>query len=246
MELNSSQTNFTNQTKVTSLDENTLVTIFWVFIIPGICLFGVISNTICIILLIKANLQDHMHKYMLASSVINVVYTFMCGFIFLIKCGSMCPMSKTSIVVVLYEYLIWDYVTSCLAVLNILLEIIMCLQRCSIVSNWSYFKFERFYVVFLVVILISLVPYIPYLFLREIISDANYEYKIVDTKMGLSNAGDMLKLFVACLRGLVPLLIFVIINVFTAIKFIKLLHNKNKMKFKQKVYEKSIHFCFVL
>ena len=233
--------NFSNQTLSITLYEYKVVTIFKVIVIPIICVYGVLSNLVCLFSLVKAHIQDHMYKYMVAKSAINVLYTFLCGFIFVFKCGNMCLFSSTSIIVVLYEYLIWDYFTSCLAILNILIEIIMCLQRCSIVYNWTCFRFERFYVVILVLSSISLLPYIPSLFLREVISSVNNEYKIVETKIGLSTTGYVLKLCMAFLRGAVPLLSFVIINIFTAIKFLQLIRNKNKLRFNTKKYEQSGH-----
>ena len=187
MELNISLLNYTNQTSETNLDENRFVTLVWTFVIPSICCIGAITNLLSTISLIKIKSKEIIHKYMLANSVIKMLYTFMCAFICLVRCGRMCPVASTSFVIVLYKYLIYDYVTSCMAVFNILIEIVLSLQRCSIVSNWKRFRFERFNVVILMLTGVSFLPYIPCLFLSEMTSGEGInQYKIVDSKIGSS------------------------------------------------------------
>ena len=233
--LNITSTNETKQGSETDLSYE----IFWLFIVPCLCLFGTITNLISVLTLARLKKKNHVYKFMLASSFANFLYMFLCGFIFLLKCNRLCSINQNTLAIVLYSYLIWDYFTSSLAILISLIEIVMCLQRFSIISNSKRFKFENFRVIFPIIVVFSLLNYLPRLFFKEInaLSDG---YALVNTKLSKQMFGIILDLLMSAVRGPILLCLIFIINVLTAIQFASLMKKKKKLNERNKQKGKII------
>ncbi len=206
--------------------------IFWTFLIPMICFFGTLTNLISIICLAKMQTKNHMFKFMLSSSATSVLYNFLCGFIFLLRCGTICNTNTARLELILYSFAIWDYLTSSLAILISSIEIIMCIQRYAVIANWEKFQFKRFNLIFPILILMSLLIYLPRIFYKTINEKVgkNNEFELVNTSFKTSTLGLVLDILMSVIRGPVCLIIIIIINIFTGIKFVKLIKKKKKMK----------------
>jgi hypothetical protein len=206
--------------------------IFWTFLIPMICFFGTLTNLISMISLAKMRTKNHMFKFMLSSSATSAIYNFLCGFIFLLRCGTMCNTNTARLELILYSFAIWDYLTSSLAILISSIEIIMCIQRYSVIANWEKFQFKRFNLIFPILISMSLLIYLPRIFFKTINEKAgkNNEFELVNTSFKTSTLGIVLDILMSVIRGPVCLIIIIIINIFTGIKFVKLIKKKKKMK----------------
>ena len=105
---------------------------------------------------------------MLFKSCVNALYLFLCTFIFLIRCDSYCVVSKSLFIIVLYELYIYHYFTSCLGMLDLLIELIISLNRLFIITNrWNFDKMNRKFI-FIVISLFSLLFYSPNVYLLTI------------------------------------------------------------------------------
>jgi len=167
---------------------------------------------------------------MLANSCTNCLYCFLCGFMFLTRCGSLCSISLPSLMAAFYDYLIVGYVTSSLAILISLIEIIMCLQRFSVISHSEWFKFKKFFYVFPFLVLVSLITYLPRLFTFGVTKDLNDDYELIQTSFGRSFMGIFLEISMSVIRGPILVICIMTINVLTALKFVKLIKIKRKLK----------------
>ena len=170
---------------------------------------------------------------MLANSCTNCLYSFLCGFIFMLKCGSLCNISQTAPFVVYYDYLIWEYFTSSLAILISLIELVMCLQRYSVISHLERFKFKNFFNVFPILVVFSLLTYSPRLFVYGVVKDLNGDdYELIETSLSKSFLGIFLEITMSAIRGPLLAICIMIINVLTAFKFASLIKNKRKLRVK--------------
>ena len=206
--------------------------IYWTLIIPAIGFFGTLTNLASIFTLIRMGSKNHMYKYMLTNAISNCVYMLLCAFIFFLRCGTMCTTDLSSLGIILYNFLIWDYATSALAILISLVEIIMCIQRYGVISNWNKYKFERFNLIFPVLVMFSLVVYLPRLFFRQIdkvVDGDAISYELVNTRFKSTIFGIVLNIMQSVVRGPVLLVIIIIINILTGLKYAELIRKKIEM-----------------
>ena len=186
---------------------------------------GAITNLISIISLGKMKVKNHMYKFMVASSMTNFVYLILCGFIFVSRCGSLCSTNKNSLDVILYQLVIWIYVTSCLALMISLNEIVMCLQRYSYITNMTHFKFEKFTLTFTIFILISFLVYMPRLFFYSIVQN-NQSYSLLTTSFKSTKLGVALNITASVIRGPVVITINICLSILTDLKFVQMIKRK--------------------
>lgn len=101
----------------------------WTFIYPIICLISVCTQSINIAVFVRLT-KDRLNKYCLVHSISYFLYTFICAFSFLIRCGSLCNESTSSTYAAkIYEYFIFGYVTSVLAIFSIMIETRLSFER---------------------------------------------------------------------------------------------------------------------
>lgn len=128
------------------------------FIQPSICIFGLITNSLNIIVFLNKKMKDPSFKYMLCISISDFIYLglliFM-PFIHNIK-------SKEAD---LYKTYIQDYFTSCLSMIGLFSEITLSIQRYLILTNTIYSVNAKLLIFFL--ILVSFLYYSPILILNQ-------------------------------------------------------------------------------
>lgn len=110
------------------------------FILPIICYISLFSNILNIVVLFCLESKRKIYKYMLLKSIINSIYLFACSFIFLFKCGQFCNDLKHYYLVKWYQLYIFNYLTSCLGLLDLFIELIICFSRYAVISNEYYVK----------------------------------------------------------------------------------------------------------
>ena len=221
-----------NYTSMQVIDKGLFYEIYWTFLIPFLCFFGTLANIISIVCLRKIQANGHMFKFMMSNSAINAGYMFLCGFIFLLRCGSLCKTNTSKLELIIYNFIIWDYLTSSMAILINFNEMIMCIQRYSLIRNWKRFQFKRFNLIFPFLIIMSIIVYLPRLFFRAIRKkeNDNNEFELIDTSFKTSTFGIVLDILVSIIRGPICLLIILTINIFTGIEFAKLIKKKKMLK----------------
>lgn len=217
--------------------------IFWTFVLPSICYVGCVTNFICIIILLKIRLKEKLFQLFLISSYNNFLYLMMCSFVFIVNCDYICTLDG-SYISRLYEMLIYNYLTSVVALFNVCIQILISIEILIIITKYEIkTKFKiSFKLTVLVLILISLGLYVPTILSRRIVigsikvNDTNSSiannFILVRTEFGLSHWYKACVIFVSLLRGPLALIIISSINLMNFNKLKKFLNEKYLLQFK--------------
>lgn len=220
---------------LTTAPQTRLREISWTFIYPSICAIGVCTQLINICVFVRLK-KDRLNKYCLVHSISYFFYSLICMFSFLIRCGSLCNESTSSTLVAkFYEYAVFGYLTSVLAIFSIMIETRLSFERYLLVTN-SYMKTGvqtvKFKWVIFILLCLSILFYFPALFTESIIHDPNRPdgYLLELNEFGRSTAGKIILIAQSALRNLILLLVNSIINILTIIRFRRYITNKRKMQ----------------
>ena len=145
----------------------TIIDIYWTFILPVICSFSMFTNAINIIVFNRIKSHDNIYKYMLFNSIADEVYLFGVFFIFLARCGQFCQIKDTYMAQV-YAHYIYMYATNSVALFSMFLEIIIIVQRYFKLKNKKLFKNSKNNLFFILLLLFCFVYHIPQLSVFEI------------------------------------------------------------------------------
>ena len=102
-------------------------------VLPCISLFGFITNSLNIYVLLNKKMKDITFKYLLATSIIDLFYLTISSYIFIFECKE-CPYHNTYFTQ-FFDIYIAHYVSACLAIFNILTDITLSIIRYSILKN---------------------------------------------------------------------------------------------------------------
>lgn len=118
-----------------------IVFIDWILnMMPIICIIGVCTNLINIVVFLNPLLYDRSFKYMLANSISALIYlTFFIIDFYILKefCDSGCDISYTHHAQMFF-FLVDDYFSSVCAFFCILIDIILSMERLFVVKNKPY------------------------------------------------------------------------------------------------------------
>jgi hypothetical protein len=216
-----------------------------------VTIFGTFTNLVNIIIFSHKTFKDKIFTYLLFHSTAEFLYLFMMNFIPFPYCGVYCDFTvRNSRISILIELVIDDYLTSCLAIFNILLEVFISLQRYSLLSSISCFRFNFLnmnsspYYVLIIIGIISLLYYLPIFLIFEIsqIDDTmipnrlkmNGEKYFVKTSTQFSieheSVQEYFEFIVNFFRGPVCMAMLTLINLLTLLKFRKQIKKKIKIK----------------
>jgi len=209
-------------------------------VLPSLAIFGFLTNLISIIVLLNPKMKDISFKYLLAISISDLSYLFLCSYAFVYICPD-CPLGNTYFtqIAVIYSS---NYLTSVLAIFNIFLAIYLSLIRYSILKNKKYFQSINIYLVIASLFFISLIYYSPVLFFSKIIpiiqQDINnnitviennndyIEYKVIKTSVGVSLYGKVTPIILSVIRLILAILIETSINIMNVVEFRKRYSNR--------------------
>jgi hypothetical protein len=228
-----------------------------------ITLFGTFTNLINITIFSNKEFKDRIFTYLLVHSIAEFFYLFLCNFLPLPYCGVYCDFTiRNAFVSILIMLIIEDYLTSCIAIFNILLEIFISLQRYSLLSSTNCFGFNRLnsnstpYYVVTILLIISSLYYSPIFFLFEIVqiddsliplhlrTNGEKYYEKVSTKFSNDHKSFQLyyELIINFIRGPICMAILTLINLLTLLKFRKQI--KKKIQIKSTILIKSYFSSF--
>ena len=132
-----------------------------------------------------------------------------------------------------------DYLTSCLAIFSIFLEIFLTLQRYFLIINKKYLKDVTAIKIVPILAIISLIYYLPVFFNRVIANDEIFVislnktvifHKYSTTEYGRSEAGRSILIFLSTVRiGSVMIILF-ILNIMTIFAFKKFMSKKSNIR----------------
>ncbi|RNA04434.1 hypothetical protein BpHYR1_052027 [Brachionus plicatilis] len=195
-------------------------------------LVGTLTSVVNTLMFWKLRFKDQVYKYYLISSIFDTLYMFSIFLYTLIACGYPCEkLNKNGLIKFIYLIAVYDYLTSCIAIYNILIEIFVTTQRYFLISRKKTLQNLNPNLVMFITILVSLLYYSPIVFLKKICFTANIGFTMVYTNFGLSEVGRLVPIVLSSIRLILASVILLIANIFTLIEFKKYLKQKRLMKF---------------
>jgi hypothetical protein len=154
---------------------------FWnTFISPIVCFISIIFNLLGINVFIKLKKTNRLYEYLYYKSIVNLTYLIINLLSFTFKCGSFCELENIYLTK-LYQLYVYEYFSSSLYMLEILIEISISLNRYLKIKNNRFFKNVKVKMVIIAEFLFSILFYIPLISCYTIIkkeADFNYIYLI--------------------------------------------------------------------
>ena len=213
----------------------------WTYLLPSISLFSLATNFLNIVVFANAKLlnKNPIYTYMLINSIVNFLYSFICSFVFVMRCGNLCNLGGTYLAN-FYELYLYLYFTSVLGIFNILIEIAIAIQRYLIITNKKMLLKRVSRNCFIAALfVVSVIYYIPYLYWRQIVpldsSGSTNNHSLLEPRVYKikQEEHEPIELFIAVLsssRGLLILVLLFCINLLTIVKFRSRLKKKETMQ----------------
>lgn len=145
---------------------------FNVYVLPSICLFGIFTSIICVMVTFKRDESNaKTFDYIFLNSAIDLVFLIIESFLFIIRCGSLCPygFSYSSKFYEIYFYLYVGYI---LVTSQVLLNIYVAYDRYKMFTakSTSLLRRQSIFVIYAVCVFISaLANAIPYLISKQVL-----------------------------------------------------------------------------
>ena len=147
----------------------------WAYLIqPVVCIFGVIANGLNIAVFLNSKMQDVSFRYMLAISVSDLIYLVLCSYVSFLSCTD-CSFTN-NYATAFYSIVIDDYLTSCLGIFALFLDITLSLQRFFILKNKPFCNKLSYKTIIFVLLIIAFLYYMPVLFFKDIVKIQNTNY----------------------------------------------------------------------
>ena len=119
-----------------------IVNYWWTFGLPFICLCSMVTSGLSLLILYKLRHLNRLYRLLYVKTMVNLAYLSICFWIFLVKCGHLCLSASNSFVwslvtftVQIYKYYIYGYVGSTLAYSDLLIEIMLSVERLRLMNN---------------------------------------------------------------------------------------------------------------
>ncbi len=83
--------------------------LFYTYVVPPICIFGIATNTLNIVVFSHKELTEDTYKYLKLNAYSNLVYLLICCFVFTKRCGQLCELDDLFLTQ-LYYWIFYSYV----------------------------------------------------------------------------------------------------------------------------------------
>lgn len=201
-------------------------------IFSALGLVGVFTSVINFTIFWCLRKKDQIYKFYFFSSIADFLYMLMISVYVLFSCGSPCEnLNSKKLYRQIYMIALDDYLTSCLAIYTIIIELFVTIQRYCMFTTKSYFQSQQPNIVMISTTVFSLVFYTPVVFLKKIVYLGENSYEIQYTKFGLSKPGRVIPIVLSTIRLFIASIVLLVINIFTLVKFKKYLKKKQIIKF---------------
>lgn len=201
--------------------------------IPVVSIIGIFTNGLNIAVFMNHRMKNSTFKYMFVISINDFIYLTLCSILSIDFCNN-CSV-KYTYVYSFYLLYIDDYLTSCLAIYCILIEIVISYQRYSIITNKKYKETISFKLLLFVLLIIALLFYFPMIFLKEIKKCQNGFQLIYKNK-----SSEIVYIVISFARIFLGVLVLSAINILNGIKFSKMYHNKLLVKNERRTTKNAI------
>ena len=218
----------------------------------GVMIFSIVTSVINVIVFSGDQLKDFTYKYLLVSSVCDIMYLSF-GIFSLMFPKYCCESPFLCGGVNVQHFAIWsyrifqDYLTSSIAIYNILSEVFLSLQRLLMLMSIEYLTNLTVYQVGPVMAIVALVYYLPVWSLSHIVNYsivyANQSYDAValnKTDFAYSQLGQLVRPILSSIRIILVMFLFSVLNIFTIILLRRMIVNKEDTTLR--VISKLFHF----
>lgn len=201
------------------------------YFFSSIAIFGTFTSLINFKVFNNKKFADQIYKYFIFTSANDFIYCFILSFYVLVACGSICDKLRSKTYLSQFYLLFFgDYLTSALALIGIIIEIFVSLQRLFLILNKSLMQNLKPILVILIISLFCLMFYLPILFVRAIVPLGDNKFQIVISEFGSTNFGAIIPSIISAFRLFLASCVMLIINLITLGHFKKYLNKKNKIK----------------
>lgn len=212
----------TNESNNTT--ENSQVVIIWPNVLNSlICLTGLVTVSINIAVFANRTLTDKSYSLLLTEAIADLIYLAFS----LIWPAFHYAIQSNTIISALYSIAIDDYLTSCLAIYSVLVELFLSVDRLLILSNQTMLVNIKLNYLIAGLILIALIMYLPVLLLKRI--DCNDSRVLVATSLGQTEFGIIIPTILSVIRVFLVVVCLFLINLVTLVKFKQYLGKKSHM-----------------
>ena len=147
---------------------------WYTFFTPLICFISLLTNLVNALVLSKLTQKNKIYIYLYFKTIINSIYLFLLVFVFLIKCGRYCSFKETYIAN-LYHLYIFSYIASVLALIELILHVVISINRWLEINKKDYFSTINTNKTLLITSIISFLYFFPYLFVFKITELEDYQ-----------------------------------------------------------------------
>ena len=200
--------------------------------------FGSIFQALNLFVLSSKKLKDSSYKYMFANSLNNLLY-FLLVMLFHIYFIITLIHQKKSLLFLICQIAILEYLTSCMAIFNLIVQILLSIQRILMILNKQLFQNLSPYRGIIVITIFSLFYYIPVLTIQKIElasltnmttnhTNHGYEqnYAIVSTEFGKTSFGKSIRTILSIGRIVLATVVLSIVNIVNYYLFRKFFDKK--------------------
>lgn len=214
-----------------------IIDFFNVFILPPICIAGIIFNLFSILVLIKikCEIKDkrNIFTFMLLNEIIDFLLSLINVFIVIMRCGALCSYGY-SYELKMYEQIIYLFLGNSLALFGTLIEISISINRLRAFKTEQNKTLVSFRMEYFVLFVIALAINAPvYLITRSVSSigvlttNNSTLYSVQNNQIGHNFYVKILMSVLTLLRGFVLLNFLFIVNLIIAVKFRSFVRKKH-------------------
>jgi hypothetical protein len=190
-----------------------------------VCSFGLLTVSVNVKTFLNLELKDPTFRYLLVEAIADWTYLATLISVPFVYSSQFTLFSR------LYSILIDDYLSSCLAINNILIELFISAQRLSIILNYQLLKRAPFKLTASIIACVSLLYYSPVLFLKHIIATTN-GFELEETLFGQTECGRVFPVALSTLRLLLVTVCLSSVNILCLLKFRLYVTRKQNMMMK--------------
>ena len=235
---------YQNETIYSTLDSLTakITDIGNTYILPAICVFGIFTNFISMIVLYKMDLKNSIYKFMLIVSIRDFIYLFLPVFLTIFRCGALCSYGYKYESKV-YELYIYLFIGNSIMTFGNMLDIFVSLNRLLAFSSTSpkaseiSFKWRcivsGIFAIIINILVIILPKSIQKIGLLTTFDATNsthiiYEvlYSVKLSNIGKNQIGQLIVTILTFVRTTFLIFFLFLINVIVGLKFSRHIHKK--------------------
>ncbi|CAF0806155.1 unnamed protein product, partial [Brachionus calyciflorus] len=199
----------------------------------SIAIIGSFTSLISFFVFINLKKKDQAFKYYLVTSINDFIYSVIASFYILASCvdDHDCLRGKWLSNQIYLLYLA-DYFTSSQAIIGILIECFVSLERLFILLRKDFLKNLKVTKVLTCIIIVGILYYLPIIFVQKIrkIPGTENDYEVIQTDFGTSELGKILPLVLSSIRFILASFVLFGINMITFSYFKEQLKAKENIK----------------